>query len=225
MKAVSTLDHIVRNIVSHYDNPLMNTSLVASVLLVAMALAAYEFAVYRLVSHRAFYNKSFNICIAVLPLFISTIILCLQSSLVITLGTIGALAIIRFRTAVKDPVDMVYLLWSIHIGISCGCQLYEVAVLTALAVTVFLLILDRFSLGRRPFVLVFHCGPEAEKAALETIRSVSRRSRVKSRNYTSDGMDYVVEFAAKDPAELTARLRETGVEKFSIIEYDSEDII
>ena len=102
----------------------------------------YEFIVYRLVSHRAFYNRSFNISVTVLPFFIATIILCLQSNLVITLGTIGALAIIRYRTAVKDPVDMLYILWSIHIGIVCGCQLYEVAVLTSLLVTIILLILE-----------------------------------------------------------------------------------
>ena len=74
-------------------------------------------------------------------------------------------------------------------------------------------------------MLVFHCAPEAEEKILETIRGAVRRSRVKSRNYTAAGMDYVMEFSAKDPAVLTAMLRETGVEKFSIIEYDSEDII
>ena len=69
-----------------------------------LILSIYKFVIYRLVSHRAFYNRAFHICIAVLPFFISTIILCLQSNLVITLETIGALAIIRFRTAVKDSV-------------------------------------------------------------------------------------------------------------------------
>jgi hypothetical protein len=58
----------------------------------------------------------------------------LQSNIVITLETIGALAILRFGTAVKVPVDMLYLLWEIHIGITCGCQLYEIAVLTILVI-------------------------------------------------------------------------------------------
>ena len=101
-----------------------------AVLLMVLVMSVYEFIVYRLVSHRSFYNKSFNISIAALPFFIATIILCLQSNLVITLGTIGALAIIRYRTAVKDPVDMLYILWSVHTGIVCGCQLYEVSAST-----------------------------------------------------------------------------------------------
>ena len=77
-----------------YSKEEVNLALVLSVLIVVAILAAYEFLVYRFVSHRAFYNKSFNISVAVLPFFIATIVLCLQSSLVITLGTIGALAII-----------------------------------------------------------------------------------------------------------------------------------
>lgn len=122
----------LENIAGVYENQMLGTSVILSVLLIVLVLSCYEFWVYRLVSHRAFYNRSFNICISILPFFISTIILCLQSNIVITLGTIGALAILRFRTAVKNPVDMLYLLWSVHIGITCGCQLYEVAVLTSL---------------------------------------------------------------------------------------------
>ena len=110
------LHDIFQNIGGVYQNSPINHTTVASVLVMVTILVIYEFAVYRFVSHRSFYNKSFNLAIAILPYFISTIILCLQSNAVITLGTIGALAIIRFRTAVKDPVDMIYLLWSVHTG-------------------------------------------------------------------------------------------------------------
>lgn len=194
-------------------------------LLVVLILALYEFVVYRIVSHRAFYNKSFNICIVVLPFFIATIVMCLQSNIVITLGTIGALAILRFRTAVKDPVDMLYLLWSVHIGIVCGCQLYEVAVLTSLVVTIVLLLMNYVTIGRKPFVLVFQCTPERDLEILSNIKEVTSRFRIKSRNYTERGMNYVIEFSAKDPVMLTERLKELEIEKFSVIEYDSEDVI
>ena len=115
-----------------------------------------------MVSHRSFYNKSYNITIAILPFFISTIILCLQSNLVITLGTIGALAIIRFRTSVKDPVDMLYLLWSVFIGIICGCQLFEVGVLTSVFVTLVLIALEHLNFGRKPFVLIVRSTEDVE---------------------------------------------------------------
>ncbi len=213
------------NLTDAFQNPVLGTGVVLSVLLMVLFLSAYEFVVYRLVSHRAFYNRSFHICVSVLPFFISTIILCLQSNIVITLGTIGALAILRFRTAVKDPVDMLYLLWSVHIGITCGCQLYEIAVLTSVMVTVVLLCMEHIVIGRRPFVLVLHCAPEKEAAILEGIRSHTRKYRIKSRNYTERGMDLVIELSVKRPEELAESVREAGAEKFSVIEYDSEDIL
>ena len=115
---------IFENIVNNYSNASVTSTTILSVLLMVLILGIYEFIIYRYISHKSFYNKSFNITIAILPFFISTIILCLQSNIVITFGTIGALTIIRFRTAIKDPIDMLYLLWSVYIGIICGCQLF-----------------------------------------------------------------------------------------------------
>lgn len=223
---MNTFKTAVENISDSYYNSILYTSVIIAVLFVVLMLSMYVFLVYRLVSHRAFYNRSFNICIAILPFFISTIILCLQSNLVITLGTIGALAILRFRTAVKDPVDMLYLLWSIHIGITCGCQLYEVAVLTSIIVTIMLIALEHISIGKMPFVVVLNCSPEDEKTVLEAIGGQVRKYRVKSRNFTDKGLDMVLELSVKYPERLSEAIRaEKSVKKFSIIEYDSDDIL
>lgn len=214
------------NLSNSYSNPIITTSTVLTVLLVVLFLSVYEFLIYRLVSHRAFYNRSFNICIAILPFFISTIILCLQSNIVITLGTIGALAIIRFRTAVKDPVDMLYLLWAIHIGITCGCQLYEVAVLTSLIVTIMLIVLENVSIGKKPFIAVLNCSPEDEQKILEKVKEQTKAYRVKSRNYTEKGLDMVLELSTKSPEKFSECLRTIeSVHRFSIINYDSDDIL
>lgn len=224
-REMDMIQHMIENISNTYKNPVISTSVICSVLVMALLIGLYEFAVYRLVSHRAFYNRSFNICTAILPLFISTIILCLQSNIVITLGTIGALAILRFRTAVKDPVDMLYLLWSVHTGITCGCQLYEVAVLTSILVTIMLLCLEHISFGRKPLILVLHCQPEEERAILEIINKYARKYRVKSRNFTGRGLDLVLELSAKSLEKLSDEIRQANVEKFSILEYDSDDVL
>ncbi|MCM1047283.1 MAG: DUF4956 domain-containing protein [Clostridiales bacterium] len=223
---MNTIENTLHNIGNSYFNPGLYTSVIVSVLFIVLILSVYEFTVYRLVSHRSFYNRSFNICIAVLPFFISTIILCLQSNLVITLGTIGALAILRFRTAVKNPVDMLYLLWSVHIGITCGCQLYEVAVLTSLTVTIVLIVMEHISIGKKPFVMVLYCSPDDENTIIDAIKAHTKRYRVKSRNFTSKGMNMVIEISVKEPEELSKSIRTIkGVEKFSIIEYDSDDVL
>jgi divalent metal cation (Fe/Co/Zn/Cd) transporter len=199
---------------------------VLTVLIMTALLSLYEYAVYRNVSHRAFYNRMFNICIAVMPSLIGTIILCLQSNIVITLGTIGALAILRFRTAVKDPVDMLYLLWSVHIGITCGTQLYVVAILTSVVVTLLLLVFTNVQIGKKPFVAVIRsASKDQEEEILNAVKSVTNAYRVKSRNYTKTGADYVIELSVRNPSDLTAKLNTLNLDKYSVIEYDSEDII
>ena len=217
---------LFENIGGVYKNSPIDQLTVFSVLAMVSILAIYEFAVYRFVSHRSFYNKSFNLAIAILPYFISTIILCLQSNVVITLGTIGALAIIRFRTAVKDPVDMIYLLWSIHTGIICGCQLFPVAVITSIAVTIFLIILDNFHLGKRPHIVVIQAKNDSEEKIRKIFSTNSRSFRIKSRNYSGSGVNYTVEATIKDPKDLARRLKNAKkIERFSIIEYDADDLV
>lgn len=205
----------------------IGTTTIISVLFVVLILSIYEYLIYRYVSHRSFYNKQFNILISILPFFIATIILCLQSNIVITLGTIGALAIIRFRTAVKDPIDMLYILWSVYIGIICGCQLYEVAILTTILVTIMLVVLENVRFGKAPCVVIMHVGEKCEEKEITDILSKhAKRFKIKSRNYTSKGIDYAVEILLKEPETLMKDLKESkNIEKFSIIEYDSEDVV
>lgn len=217
---------VFENIFNMYSNESITTVTIISVLLMVLFLAVYEFLVYRFVSHRSFYNKSFNITIAILPFFISTIILCLQSNIIITLGTIGALAIIRFRTAVKDPVDMLYLLWSVYVGIICGCQLFEVGVLTSILVTIVLVVLDHINFGRKPFVLILHSNEDIEKELQYSFKEKKISNKFKSRNYTNKGYDYAIEFTTKDIEGLKRELSNNEkVSKYSIIEYDADDIV
>jgi len=227
---MNAIQMIFQQIGTHYENDMLNAALILSVLGMVLVLATYEFVVYRFVLRRSLYNKAFNISIAVMPFFIAIIILTLQSNLVITLGTIGALAIIRFRTAVKDPIDMLFILWSVFIGIICGCQLYEAAVLTSLMVTIVIFALNSISFGIKSHVLVIHCaeksGKDVESQISSLIESLTKKYRIKSRNYTSKGMDYVIELYTKEPGEIAEKLKKAQfVEKFSIIEYDSEDVL
>ena len=217
---------VFENIINMYSNESIATTTIISVLLMVLFLSVYEFFVYRFVSHRSFYNKSFNITIAILPFFISTIILCLQSNIIITLGTIGALAIIRFRTAVKDPVDMLYLLWSVYVGIVCGCQLFEVGVLTSVFVTIVLVILEHIKFGRKPFILILHSIEDIESDLQKLFKEKKINSKFKSRNYTSKGYDYAIEFTSNDLLGLKEELsKNKNVSKYSIIEYDADDIV
>lgn len=216
---------IIESLLSHYNQPQLSTATILSVLLAVLLLSIYEFFIYRTVSHRAFYNRSFNISLTVFPFFIAAIILALQSNLVITLGTIGALAILRYRTAIKDPTDMLYLLWAVFIGIVCGCQLYELGVLTSIAATLVLLVMEHLTFGKRPLLLIIHdySGDEADLTG--TVSAQTRRFRFKNRTCTAKGTDYVLELSGANAANLIKELKDRGITNYSLIEYDNEDLI
>lgn len=223
---MENLHDIVGFINEIFESNIVSFSEIMSVLTVVMLLSTYLCLIYRMFSHRAFYNKAFHMSITIIPFFISTIILCLQSNLIITLGTIGALAIIRFRTAVKDPVDMIYILWAIHIGICCGCKLTGLAIITSVVVTFVLAILDFISIAKVPYTLVINCDSAKEDDIINLIRPLTNKFRIKSRNYTRKGLNMVIELFSDDVKSLGEKLsKENTVERFSIIEYDYEDII
>ena len=109
---MSFISDILESLFSTLGRDVAPLATIIAVLLVVLVMSTYVFLVYRFVTHRSIYNRQFHMAILVIPFFIAMIVMALQSNIVITLGTIGALAIIRFRTAIKDTTDMVYLLFS-----------------------------------------------------------------------------------------------------------------
>ena len=177
----------------------ITTAKIAATLFVTALLALYIFAIYRLVTRKVFYSKNFNIALAAMSLITAAIILAMQSNLVISLGMVGALSIVRFRTAIKDPMDLVFLFWSISIGIICGAGLYEVALVTSVAVTVFILVLDMIPVSRAPMMLVVNSSKmDDEQTVLDVVGKYAKSYKVKSRNLSKGRLDMVVELRVKD---------------------------
>ena len=197
---------------------------VATALLVTLVLGLYIFFVYRVLTRKTFYSKNFNISLVVTALITSAIIVTIQSSIVVSLGMVGALSIVRFRTAIKDPMDLSFLFWAISVGIICGAGFAFFAVLMSLAVTITLVVLDKFPVARAPMILVVNAGGlEAEERILEQVAHFARFYTVKSRNMTPDALDLTVELRTDHGAELVkAVMALSGVEAVSLLSHDGE---
>ena len=121
---------------------------------------------------------------------------------------------------------MLYLLWSVYVGIICGCQLFEVGILTSIVVTLALLALEHIKFGKKPFVLIVHSDDDVENELQGLFKEEKISNRFKSRNYTSKGYDYAIELTIKDIQLLKDKLSNNKkVSKYSIIEYDADDIV
>lgn len=202
----------------------ITTAKIAATLFVTALLALYIFAIYRLVTRKVFYSKNFNIALAAMSLITAAIILAMQSNLVISLGMVGALSIVRFRTAIKDPMDLVFLFWSISIGIICGAGLYEVALVTSVAVTVFILVLDMIPVSRAPMMLVVNSSKmDDEQTVLDVVGKYAKSYKVKSRNLSKGRLDMVVELRVKDESRLVSEVAALdGMIGASLIAHDGE---
>ena len=202
----------------------ITTGKIAATLIVTALLALYIFAIYRLVTRKVFYSKNFNMSLAVMSLITAAIILAMQSNLVISLGMVGALSIVRFRTAIKDPMDLAFLFWSISIGIICGAGLYEIALVTSVGVTVFILVLDMLPVAKAPMMLVVNSSEmNGEKAVLDVVKRYSRYYKVKSRNLSKGCLDLVIELRVKEESALVSEVAAlNGMISASMISHDGE---
>ena len=133
-----------------------NLSVKSILLLIAIAalVGVYIFTVYKLSSKSAFYSRDLNMTIAGMPVIVAAIMIAMQSNLLVSLGMVGALSIVRFRNAVKNPLDLLYLFWSISAGIIVGVGLYILSFVLCIVMTVLLLVLDLVPNAKAPDLLV-----------------------------------------------------------------------
>lgn len=202
----------------------LSTGRIAATLAVTALIALYIFVIYRVVTRKTFYSKTFNISLAALAVITSAIILAMQSNLVISLGMVGALSIIRFRTAIKDPMDLVFLFWAISVGIICGAGLYEIALLTSLLVTVGIIGLDLVPTSKAPMMLVVNATElDAEEAIVNAAKAAGKLCKVKSRNYSAGHLDMIIEVRVANEAELVKTVSDiAAVTSVSLISHDGE---
>ena len=193
-------------------------------MLVTCVLALYIFVVYRVVTKKTFYSKSFNISLAALSVITAGIILTVQSSIVVSLGMVGALSIVRFRTAIKDPMDLIFLFWAIAVGIICGAGLAQIAVIVSVAVTILVLVLDRLPVAKAPMILVVKSSDiHSEKLITDEAAKYAKHLNIKSRNLTDDGINMIIELRSDKCSELVTAVKELdSFQSASLLAHDGE---
>ena len=221
---MSIKDAIKKSVLQEFTDPAVTMGDIAAALGMAAVLALYIYLIYKLVTRSAFYSRDFNQSLAMLPVITAGILLAMQSSFVISLGSVGALSIVRFRNAVKDPMDLVFLFWSISIGIVCGAKLYALAILLSLVLTVLVFVLDLIPAAKSPMLLVMNGSDASVEAALQPIlKQQAKAAHVKSRNLTTAGIDLIVELRPNDPPALVqACAALPGVQSVSLLDHDGQ---
>lgn len=217
-------DIFKKSFLDGFSNTQITLNHIIIVLAATCVLALYIFFVYRVVIRNTFYSKSFNISLAAIAVITSAIILTVQSSVVISLGMVGALSIVRFRTAIKDPMDLVFLFWSISVGIICGAGMIEIAIAASLVLTAGIYFLNRMPVAQAPMILVVNAGDKkAEGSVMPIVKKYCRMYKVKNRTLTDAGVDMVIEVRVKEEQELVENISElSSVTSVSLLSHDGE---
>lgn len=203
----------------------MSGSQIVIALAITCIIAVYIFFVYRTLTRKTFFSKNFAISLVGLSIITAAVIITIQSSIVVSLGMVGALSIVRFRTAIKEPMDLVFLFWSISIGIICGAGLAEIAVIASVVITIILFVLDMLPVAKAPMILIVNteCVDGQSDKILQTVGKYSKYNKVKSRNITGGQLDMVVEVKTSEDEALVNEISKIEkINSVSLLSHDGE---
>lgn len=205
-------DFSLSDIFSITLNPLQ----VIASLVIALLVGLFIFFIYKKTFGGVMYSRNFNLSLIMLTMVTSLMLMLINNSLALSMGMVGALSIIRFRTAVKDPIDTVFMFWAVGEGIAVGTKYYDIAVIAALVIGVIMVALTVFK-GKvsMPYLLILHYHEGAGQQVRQMVRQLPN-ARLKSKTAQRDGIELTMELHLKE--------NETGfVEKFLRVEgvYDA----
>lgn len=179
--------------------------------------------VYKMVNKNCFYDRNFHLSLFALSVVTAAIILTIQSNIVVSLGMVGALSIVRFRTAIKNPMDLVFLFWSISIGIICGAGYAMIAVIASIALTIGIVLFSVVPAEKESLILVVNANAYIEDQITEMVDKSCRKWRIRARNITGGNVNLTFEVKTKSPQFLVERVRGlNAVTSVSLIEHDGD---
>ena len=175
----------------------------ALALLLAFGVGLFIFFIYKKTYAGVMYSSSFGVTLVALTMITTLVILAVTSNVVLSLGMVGALSIVRFRTAIKEPLDIAFLFWAIAAGIVLAAGLIPLAVFGSLFIGIIILIFANRKDMTNPFIVVLDCdGQKSEEAALDFLQKHTRRCVIKSKTARKGAVEL----------NLEARLRNTNTD-------------
>ena len=223
---MSVQDVIKKSFLQGFQNTSLTMENVVILLVCAGVIGIYLFFVYRFMTDGSFYSKGFNVSLILMCVITAGIIVTIQSSVVVSLGMVGALSIVRFRTAVKEPLDLVFMFWSISVGIICGAGMIGLAVILTVAATVLVVVFYKLPEARSSMILVVNAtSGDCLEYVYRTVEKYDKKYSVKSRNLTKESADILMEIRLKECDALLKELNEIKeVASVSMVAHKGEAV-
>lgn len=200
-----------------------NVSEILIALAVALVMGLMICYIYTRFFRGVVYSRTFSITLVGMCVMTCMVTLAISSNIVISLGMVGALSIVRYRTAVKEPLDLLYLFWAITTGITTGAKMYVLSVIAAAIIIVIILLFSRRSITGRVYIMVVHYVGDLAGDMIKRVMG-SAKYRIKSKTIRKDASEMAIEvFTKGDSMAFVERIRAIeNVLDVTIIQYDGE---
>lgn len=180
--------------------------------------------VYRKTYRGVLYSPSFTLTLIMLTLITTPVVMCIKSDIALSMGMVGALSIVRFRTAVKDPMDTAYMFWALTMGILLGAGLYLIALIVVLCISVLMFVLTfvKFT-NPNAYLLVLHYDEFCEGAIKSELGRSAKSHKLRSKTLTRAGAEMTYEVRLSDSNEVVTRMLDIeGVHDATLVACQSE---
>ena len=191
----------------------------------ALVLGIFIFFVYKKTYTGVMYSAGFGVSLLGLTLVTTLIILAVTSNIILSLGMVGALSIVRFRTAIKEPLDIVFLFWAIAAGIVLGAGLLPLAVLGSLFIGIILVVFVNKKSVDSPFILIVSSDSDlVEDEILTLVKQSVKRHSVKSKTVSDSGMEFTLEVRLQESStKFVGQLKNiSGVKSAALVSYNGD---
>ena len=191
----------------------------------ALLVGLFIFMIYKKTLTGVLYSDGFALTLVGLSLVTTLVIMAVTSNVVLSLGMVGALSIVRFRTAIKEPVEIVFLFWSLAVGIVIGAGMIPLAIIGSAIIGVILLLFANRKIRKQPYILVVSCKDEAaEQRITEILAKAVEYYTVKSKTVNAAGIEFTAELRTKDAETVFVnRITELeGVGNATLVSYNGE---
>ena len=180
--------------------------------------------VYRKCYRGVLYSPSFAMTLMMLTLITTPVVMCIKSDIALSMGMVGALSIVRFRTAIKDPMDTAYMFWALTMGILLGAELYVIALVVVLGISIVLFLMTFVKLANpNAYLLVLHYDEEAEYDINQQLRRTVKMRRLRSKTVTRAGAEMTYEVRLDNKQDLVASmLNIEGVHDATLVSCQTE---
>ena len=194
-------------------------------LVLSFGIGLFIYLIYKKTYAGVMYSSSFGVTLIGMTMVSTFVILAVTSNVVLSLGMVGALSIVRFRTAIKEPLDIVFLFWAIASGIVLAAGMIPLAVIGSVIIGVILLVFANRKSHVNPYIVVLQCDSQSsEKTATEFLKSHTSRLNVKSKSVQKDAIELNLEIRLKDQnTDFMNEVTEiSGVRSAVLVSYNGD---